>query len=153
MNDFDDIKRMLDLMEAHELEEFELEREGLRVRLKKTAAELETASGPGEGVRASALTATEHTETAGGSEDQSEPGVTVVKSPIVGTFYCAAEPGADPFVEVGSPVRKGQVLCIIEAMKLMNEIDCEQDGEIVRIFVENGHPVQYGDRLFAIKVH
>ena len=153
MNDFDDIKRMLDLMEAHELEEFELEREGLRVRLKKHAAELVAAPEPGEGVRASVLTTTEHTETAGGGEDQSEPGVTLVKSPIVGTFYRAAEPGADPFVEVGSVARKGQVLCIIEAMKLMNEIDCEQDGEIVRIFIENGQPVQYGDRLFAIKVH
>jgi acetyl-CoA carboxylase biotin carboxyl carrier protein len=75
----------------------------------------------------------------------------VVKSPIVGTFYRASEPGASSFVEIGSTVRKGQVLCIIEAMKLMNEIDSEYDGEVVNIYVENGQPVQYGERLFAIR--
>ena len=75
----------------------------------------------------------------------------VVKSPIVGTFYRAPEPGSASFVEIGSTVRKGQVLCIIEAMKLMNEIDSEYDGEVVNIYVENGQPVQYGERLFAIR--
>ncbi len=75
----------------------------------------------------------------------------VVKSPIVGTFYRSPEPGAAAYVEVGSTVKKGQVLCIIEAMKLMNEIDSEYDGEIVNIYVETGQPVQYGERLFAIK--
>ena len=75
----------------------------------------------------------------------------VVKSPIVGTFYRSAEPGAPSFVEVGSTVKKGQVLCIIEAMKLMNEIDSEYDGEVVNIYVENGQPVQYGERMFAIR--
>ena len=74
-----------------------------------------------------------------------------MKSPIVGTFYRAAEPGAKAFVSVGDTVRKGQVLCIIEAMKLMNEIDSEYDGEITSIYVENGQAVQYGERLFAIK--
>src|ERR671916_361228 len=75
----------------------------------------------------------------------------VVKSPIVDTFYRSAEPGAAPFVEVGERVKKDQVLCIIEAMKLMNEITSEYDGEIVSAYVENGKPVQYGERLFAIK--
>ena len=75
----------------------------------------------------------------------------VVKSPIVGTFYRSPEPGAPPFVEVGSIVKKGQVLCIIEAMKLMNEIDSECDGEIVSVYLETGQPVQYGERLFAIR--
>jgi acetyl-CoA carboxylase biotin carboxyl carrier protein len=69
----------------------------------------------------------------------------------VGTFYASAEPGAPPFVEIGSSVKKGQVLCIIEAMKLMNEIDSEYDGEVVSIYVESGQPVQYGERLFAIR--
>ena len=68
----------------------------------------------------------------------------------MGTFFRASDPDAEPFVEVGSSVRRGQVLCIIEAMKLMNEIDAEVSGEIVRIFVENGQPVQYGEQLFAI---
>ena len=76
----------------------------------------------------------------------------VVKSPIVGTFYRAPEPGAPPFVEVGRTVRKGQMLCIIEAMKLMNEIESEYEGELVKVYVENGQPVQYGERLFAIRV-
>src|SRR5262249_37785601 len=75
----------------------------------------------------------------------------VVKSPIVGTFYRSSEPGAPPFVDVGTTVKKGQVLCIIEAMKLMNEIDSEDDGEGANVYVENGQPVQYGERLFAIR--
>ncbi len=77
--------------------------------------------------------------------------LTIVKSPIVGTFYRAPEPGAKPFVELGQPVRKGQVICIIEAMKLMNEITADSDGELVKAYVENGQAVQYGERLFAIK--
>jgi acetyl-CoA carboxylase biotin carboxyl carrier protein len=75
----------------------------------------------------------------------------VVKSPIVGTFYRSSEPGSPAFVEIGSSVKKGDVLCIIEAMKLMNEIDSEYDGEVVNIYVENGQPVQYGERLFAMR--
>ena len=75
----------------------------------------------------------------------------VVKSPIVGTFYRSPEPGAAAFVEIGASVKKGQVLCIIEAMKLMNEIDSEYDGEVVNVYVESGQPVQYGERLFAIR--
>ena len=75
----------------------------------------------------------------------------IVKSPIVGTFYRASEPGAKPFVDIGQTVKRGDPLCIIEAMKLMNEIDAECDGEIVKVYVENGQAVQYGERLFAIK--
>ena len=75
-----------------------------------------------------------------------------MKSPIVGTFYRSAEPGAASFVNVGDTVKKGQVLCIIEAMKLMNEIDSEYEGEITNIYVENGQPVQYGERIFAIRL-
>jgi acetyl-CoA carboxylase biotin carboxyl carrier protein len=75
----------------------------------------------------------------------------VVKSPIVGTFYRSSEPGSAAFVDIGASVKKGDVLCIIEAMKLMNEIDSEYDGEIVNVYVENGQPVQYGERLFAIR--
>jgi acetyl-CoA carboxylase biotin carboxyl carrier protein len=75
----------------------------------------------------------------------------IMKAPIVGTFYRSSEPGAKPFAEVGEKVRKGQVLCIIEAMKLMNEINAECDGEVVKVYVENGQAVQYGERLFAVK--
>jgi acetyl-CoA carboxylase biotin carboxyl carrier protein len=76
----------------------------------------------------------------------------VIKSPIVGTFYRSSEPGAKAFAEVGDVVKKGQVLCIIEAMKLMNEIESDCDGEIAAIYVENGKPVQFGERLFAVRV-
>ena len=96
---------------------------------------------------AAALTAPPGTDAAGASEVE----LAVVKSPIVGTFYRSPEPGAASFVEIGTTVKKGQVLCIIEAMKLMNEIDSEFDGEIVNIYVESGQPVQYGERLFAIR--
>ena len=86
-----------------------------------------------------------------GDGDDSPLEFAVVKSPIVGTFYRSPEPGAASFVEVGQQVKKDQVLCIIEAMKLMNEITSEYEGEIVNIYVENGKPVQYGERLFAIR--
>jgi acetyl-CoA carboxylase biotin carboxyl carrier protein len=78
-------------------------------------------------------------------------GLITITSPIVGTLYRAPAPGAAPFVEVGTKVKKGQVICIIEAMKLMNEIESEVDGEVVRILVENGNPVEYGEPLFLIE--
>jgi acetyl-CoA carboxylase biotin carboxyl carrier protein len=84
------------------------------------------------------------------AEDESVE-LAVVKSPIVGTFYRSPEPGAPPFVEIGQRVKKDEVLCIIEAMKLMNEITSEYEGEIVSAYVENGKPVQYGERLFAVR--
>jgi acetyl-CoA carboxylase biotin carboxyl carrier protein len=80
-----------------------------------------------------------------------EAGAHIVKSPIVGTFYAAPSPDADPFVKVGDRVSSGQVLCIVEAMKLMNEIESDFAGEIVKVFVNSGQPVEYGQALFAIK--
>ena len=146
MTDFDDIRRMLDIMEEHELEEFELEREGVKIRLRKPSrggGDVRPGPLPPEGPgQPSTVLADENPE---------EEALVLVKSPMVGTFYGAPEPGADAFVEVGSTVQKGQVLCIIEAMKLMNEIDAEHDGEIASVFAENGQPVQYGEKLFAIK--
>jgi acetyl-CoA carboxylase biotin carboxyl carrier protein len=85
-------------------------------------------------------------------EPPAEVDLAIIKSPIVGTFYRSPEPGARSFVEVGDRVRKGQVLCIIEAMKLMNEIESDTDGEITAAYVENGKPVQFGERLFAVRV-
>lgn len=80
-----------------------------------------------------------------------EEGIVVVKSPFVGTFYSAPKPGAPPFAQVGERVRRGQTICIIEAMKLMNEIEAEADGVVVEILAENGKAVQYGDALFRLK--
>ena len=149
MNDFDDIERMVELMDAHGLEEFELEQEGRRVRLRKASRPPVAPVEAGEPVSVTPVPGPSPVDPPGATDTDND-GLVVVKSPIVGTFFRASDPDAEPFVEVGSSVRRGQVLCIIEAMKLMNEIDAEVSGEIVRIFVENGQPVQYGEQLFAI---
>jgi acetyl-CoA carboxylase, biotin carboxyl carrier protein len=157
--DLDQIKQILDLVREHELSEFEIEHDGLRLKIRKDAngvpivathahaaptAPAAAASGP---ITASA--GAPPSDTAADAGDEIE--LAVVKSPIVGTFYRSPEPGAGSFVEIGSTVKKGDVLCIIEAMKLMNEIDSEYDGEIANVYVENGQAVQYGERLFAIR--
>jgi acetyl-CoA carboxylase biotin carboxyl carrier protein len=164
--DLDQLKQILELVREHELSEFELEHEGLRLKVRKdvngahlvslptapavpvmlptsmpvSAPIAPIAAGPAP---APALPSGETVDT--------EVELAVVKSPIVGTFYRSPEPGASAFVEIGATVKKGQVLCIIEAMKLMNEIDSEYDGEVVNVYVENGQAVQYGERLFAIR--
>jgi acetyl-CoA carboxylase biotin carboxyl carrier protein len=154
-----EIKEILELMREHELVEFELQREGETIRLRKHSPA--QWAGPIGAVPAAAYhpPAAPSAATAapqGGDAPVLEPtsedmDLAIVKSPIVGTFYRSAEPGAPPFVETGGKVKKGQVLCIIEAMKLMNEINAECDGEIVKVYVENGQAVQYGERLFAIR--
>ena len=157
--DFEEIKQILDMVREHELTEFELERDNFKLRIRKNASGQWTTTlppvshvnyapviappvvaAPPPAAPAPVLTPADE-----------EVDFAVLKSPIVGTFYRSAEPGAKPFAEVGDTVRKGQVLCIIEAMKLMNEINSDVDGEVVKIYVENGQPVQYGERLFAIK--
>ena len=157
--DFSDIEKILTLVRDHDLAEFELERDGLKVRVRKAGAPTFHAAPPPAAVPAPALTALPPALAAGGAaaaaaarqEEVESLELAVVKSPIVGTFYRSPEPGAPSFVEIGQRVKKDQVLCIIEAMKLMNEITSEYDGEIVSAYVENGKPVQYGERLFAIK--
>ena len=155
---FDEIEKIPALMREHDLAEFELEREGLKLRVRKASTHppmpvmipavaspvdraLPNSSPPVPQVMAAAEPE--------GLDDELE--LAVVKSPIVGTFYRCSEPGAPSFVEIGQRVKKDQDLCNIEAMKLMNEITSEYDGEIVNVYVENGKPVQYGERLFAIK--
>jgi acetyl-CoA carboxylase biotin carboxyl carrier protein len=153
--EFADIERILELVRQHDLAEFELEREGLKLRVRKASAAFPMP--PSMPVQASAPTlpaaAPVQASTAPLPQAVEEESLelAVVKSPIVGTFYRAPEPGAPSFVEIGQRVKKDQVLCIIEAMKLMNEITSEYDGEIVSAYVENGKPVQYGERLFAIR--
>ncbi len=155
----DDVRDILALMRENGLAEFEIERDGLKLRLRKDAATGTVAATPAivvAGVPAPppavAAPASPGAEAAAPvASGASEVELAVVKSPIVGTFYRSPEPGTASFVEIGTTVKKDQVLCIIEAMKLMNEIDSEFDGEIVNIYVENGQPVQYGERLFAIR--
>jgi acetyl-CoA carboxylase biotin carboxyl carrier protein len=162
--DLNQLKELLDLVREHELSEFEIEHEGLRLKVRKDGVNTIVApspapiaapvpvpgtapSGPSSVPPPVAAQGPTSVDAAGDTEIE----LAVVKSPIVGTFYRSPEPGSPSFVEVGAAVKKGQVLCIIEAMKLMNEIDSEYDGEIVTIYVENGQPVQYGERLFAIR--
>ena len=155
--DFDEITRILDMMREHELNEFELERDNFKIRLKKhggghwvaAAPPPQPVAPPPAGMPSGATGGVESGPVLASADQEME--LAVVKSPIVGTFYRASEPGAKPYADVGDVVTKGQVLCIIEAMKLMNEINAEIDGEIVKVYVENGHAVQYGERLFAIK--
>jgi acetyl-CoA carboxylase biotin carboxyl carrier protein len=162
---FEEIKQLLEIVREHELSEFELEREDFKIRIRRqSGAQVVTLAAPVvpapvgsvpivTTVAAPAPTAQAPAApvSATSDEDESEIEFAVVKSPIVGTFYRSPEPDALSFVEVGDTIRKNQVLCIIEAMKLMNEITSEYEGEIVKIYVENGQPVQYGERLFAIR--
>jgi acetyl-CoA carboxylase biotin carboxyl carrier protein len=155
--DLDQIRKILDLVREHELSEFEIEQEGLRLKILRDAHGAHVVTHTA-GVNPEAAVPANGTAPASGAAGPSvaeigdaEIELAVVKSPIVGTFYRSSEPGSAAFVEIGSAVKKGDVLCIIEAMKLMNEIDSEYDGEIVNVYVENGQPVQYGERLFAIR--
>jgi acetyl-CoA carboxylase biotin carboxyl carrier protein len=158
---FDEIRQILDLVREHELTEFELERDNFKLRIRKNTSGQWTATlppvshgnyapvmAPVPAPTAVAAAAAAPPVLTGAEEDVE---LAIVKSPIVGTFFRSLEPGARPFAEVGDVVKKEQVLCIIEAMKLMNEIKAEIEGEIVKVYVENGQPVQYGERLFAIR--
>ena len=162
MMDLDEIRLILELMREHDVAEFELERDNVKLRLRKSGSGAWAATMPplpqvayspplavvpGSGPVAAAPAPSAPVLTSA----EEDVDLAIVKSPIVGTFYRSPEPGAAPFVEIGERVKKDQVLCIIEAMKLMNEITSEYEGEIVSAYVENGKPVQYGERLFAIK--
>ena len=153
----DEIKQLIEFIKGQELTEFELEQDGFKIRIKSgqnqhvVAIPHLSAAMPMMAAQSvpPAPGATAAAPAPAMADDGGE--LCIVKSPIVGTFYRAAEPGAKELVAVGDIVRKGQVLCIIEAMKLMNEIDSEYDGEVTSIYIENGQAVQYGERLFAIK--
>jgi acetyl-CoA carboxylase biotin carboxyl carrier protein len=139
----------------------EVERDGMRVRVDGvqvtvTQAAVATAPllSPQVAVAASqvpAVSLTPAAPAATGPGSAEEDGLSFVTSPIVGTFYRAPNPDADPYVKVGDVVHKGQVLCIVEAMKLMNEIESDASGTVVRIYPENAQPVEFGERLFAIR--
>jgi acetyl-CoA carboxylase biotin carboxyl carrier protein len=159
---FDDIERILELVREHELAEFELEQDGLKLRVRKAGgpytfaapehiAQPPLAAPPPAPAVSHVLASASASLPVAAPADDTELELAVVKSPIVGTFYRSSEPGAPAFVDIGQRVKRDQVLCIIEAMKLMNEITSEYEGEIVSVYVENGKPVQYGERLFAIK--
>ncbi len=152
----DEIKQLIDFIRERDLSEFELERADFKLRIK-SGATVQAVAPPvviAAPVAPIAAVPSAPVPTPSAPPPAAEVGedLAIVTSPIVGTFYRSAEPGAKAFVEVGDSVRKGQVLCIIEAMKLMNEIDAEHEGEVVSIYVQNGQAVQYGERLFAIRL-
>jgi acetyl-CoA carboxylase biotin carboxyl carrier protein len=154
--DLAEVKRLLAFMQENGLQEFEYERGGVHIRLKKASA------APGAPTVAAAPFIADPVPVAlapssAPAHDAGRPAAApaadlhLIKSPIVGTYYAAPSPEAEPFVTVGARVESGQVLCIIEAMKLMNEIESDVAGEVVQILVENGHPVEYGEPLFGIR--
>lgn len=163
-----ELREIIAVIQENGFAEFELQRENFRIHVRRnlevgvtpgassnSASPMLSEPAPAPTTKTSAptvqQTAPEHpgaqAETAA-SEDQ---GLHMITSPIVGTFYRSASPNADPFVKIGSSVEPEMVVCIIEAMKLMNEIQAETSGEVVKIYVENGQPVEYGQPLFGIR--
>jgi acetyl-CoA carboxylase biotin carboxyl carrier protein len=152
------IEQLLQFMTEHNLEEFEYSRGDLRIRLRKPSAGGVVSAPrmiavPEIIVPGSVVT---HQSSSGGGqaaapEARSTEDLHLVKSPIVGTYYESPSPGTEAFVKVGTYIETGKILCIVEAMKLMNEIESDVSGEVVRIFVENGQPVEYGQPLFGIR--
>jgi acetyl-CoA carboxylase biotin carboxyl carrier protein len=165
----DELREIIELIRENDFTEFELEREGFRVRFRRggEAESGETGTGSlGQGTAGSAAGAATSVSGDAGAKASTAPvhpgakaqtaasedqDLHIIPSPIVGTFYRAASPNADSFVKIGSRVESETVVCIIEAMKLMNEIQAETSGEVAKIYVENGQPVEYGQPLFGIK--
>ena len=141
------IQSFINLLKQHNLAELEFEREGFRIRLKR-----ESAAGTTLVTKADSMAAgtPPQTDSQAVSVSENTAGMVTITSPIVGTFYRSPSPEADPYVEEGDVVKKGQVLCIVEAMKLMNEIESELHGRVVKILAESTKPVEYGQPLFLI---
>ncbi|NUN70456.1 MAG: acetyl-CoA carboxylase biotin carboxyl carrier protein [Bacteroidetes bacterium] len=151
------VKQLLEMVEKSAVNEIELEEKGNKIRITKSAPQnvvsaqaypmaMPAAAAPAPAAPAAAAPAAAPKAPAADAKKYNE-----VKSPIVGTFYRSPSPDAAPYVEVGAKVKQGQVLCIVEAMKLMNEIESDTTGTIVKINVENGKPVEYGQVLFLVE--
>lgn len=161
--DLKQIKQIIDLMKRSELSEFEFEEEGFKIKIKRGSGGVPIVTSmpqsahpfpvaPVEPPPAVAKTNAASTQPAANPATD-ESGFAYVKSPMVGTFYRSPSPENPPFVENGSKVEEKTVVCIIEAMKIMNEIQAEAKGTVVEVLVENGQPVEYGQRLFKIKLN
>jgi acetyl-CoA carboxylase biotin carboxyl carrier protein len=141
--ELEDLKELISLLKETDITELQVEKDGTKVKIKreKILTSLEMPLHKHAGLQEKIMAETE----------EETRRVVTITSPIVGTFFRSPTPEASPFVELGSKVNKGQVLCIVEAMKLMNEIESDSDGIIVKILVENGQPVEYGEPLFLIE--
>src|SRR5512135_1140668 len=152
-----ELKELIEMLKNSDISELEIERSGVKVRLRKGGDVTFHPAMPRMEYPPAAIVAPAITEAQPAAPSVEKPAEPVkanqirVTSPIVGTFYRSSSPDKPPYVEVGDVVKKGQVLCIIEAMKLMNEIESETSGKIVKALVENGQPVEYGQTLFLIE--
>ena len=145
---FEEIKKLVSLMEESKLNELEVELpDGTKVGMKKNNAKLENTT---ENVQYLTIP-NPNTQIVETKKEEPQEEYKIVKSPMVGTFYSKSAPDAKPYVEVGSKVKKGDILCIVEAMKLMNEVESEFDGEIVEVCVKDGEMVDFGKPLFKLK--
>jgi acetyl-CoA carboxylase biotin carboxyl carrier protein len=159
--DLKQIKQIIDLMKRSELSEFAVEEEGFKLKIRRgmnglpVVSSSHAAPSPAPSTEAAAAApaapAAGSPPAAKAAAGEEESGVTFIKSPMVGTFYRAASPESKPFIEPGANVSETTVVCIIEAMKIMNEIQAEAKGTVVEILVESGQPVEYGQRLFKLK--
>jgi acetyl-CoA carboxylase biotin carboxyl carrier protein len=144
-----EIKELIELIQESAVEEFEMEDSGVRVWIRKSP---DQRRGPEVGTPAPSSSVAAGAVPEPPQEEIAEEEFHVFAAPIVGTFYITPKPDAEPFVRIGDQVTKSSVLCIIEAMKIFNQIECDVEGEIVSILVENGQPVEYGEPLFEIRL-
>ena len=145
-----EIKELIEFLVEKDIAEFELQRGDVKIRINRTRAVEATSEAH---VALATPPAALPIPTPAAVTTESEEGLHIIKSPIVGTFYEGSSPGTPAFVKQGDTVAVGQVLCIVEAMKLMNEIESELAGQIVKVLVSNGQPVEYGQPLFKIRTH
>lgn len=149
--ELDELKSIIEMLKESDITDLQVETEGYKVRLKRekivTSFDIPRPVHHAPSVEAAASRPTPQNL----AEEQDTQGLVTVTAPLVGTFYRAGSPEVDSFVEVGDRVSKGQVICIVEAMKLMNEIESEVNGVIVKCLVENGQPVEYGEPLFLVE--
>ncbi len=156
-----ELEELIQLIERSEIEEFELERSGTKIKIRKSRSDedkrpvlVSAPLGPGAPVLPTEIEASLDTSpSAAESSPELDESLHLFKSPIVGTFYLSSKPDAPAFVEIGQQVQEGTVLCIIEAMKIFNQIESDTTGEIVRVLAENGQPVEYGETLFEIRLN
>ena len=148
--DYEEINKLIGLMEKKGMTEFELELQGFKIKIsrgQKAAVHIQ----PLQEAAPSSPVVKEGPLTPESEQTEEADGLHIINSPMVGTFYRAADPTSPPFVEIGEDVQRNQTVCILEAMKLMNEIESDVDGTVEEIYVENGKPVEYGQKLFGIK--
>jgi len=160
--DIEDLRELIEFLKQHGVAEFDVDRGDMKIRLKfnppenaaaglSDLARLLKATPQGVAQAGAAAAQPEPAAAEPAAPADSEAGLHFVKSPIVGTFYGSPSPGASPLVSPGDHVEKGQVICVVEAMKLMNEIECDVTGEVVRCLVANGQPIEFGQPLFEIR--